>query len=169
MDGSEHQIHDKSNLQKPLIHHHGGRKALTMSRTPSRCHPIGQHAVHHQLVERHLVANGAHPFLDTIELPRCPTRAAAFSFGRHLTDLWPGGDYELAVALMVEQLPSDAVWAQGRRQSGKGKVGNVRRGCAALITVRPLTLHLPGFLGNWARRSAFSPYVSTHRWAAEWA
>ena len=46
----------------------GGRKALTASRTPFHRHPIWQHAVHHQLVERHLVANGAHPFLGVIEL-----------------------------------------------------------------------------------------------------
>ena len=106
-----------------------------MSRTSSRRHPIGQHAVHHQLVERRLVADGAHPFLGAIELVRCPTRATAVSFGCHLTDLWPGGDYELAVTLMAEQLPSDAVSARGRRQSGDGKVGNVHRGCATLITV----------------------------------
>ena len=43
-------------------------KALTMSRTPSRCHPIWQHAVHNQLVERCLIADGAHPFLGAIEL-----------------------------------------------------------------------------------------------------
>ena len=90
---------------------------------PSCHHPIGQHAVHHQLIERRLVADGLHPLLGVIELARCPTRAAAVSFGRHLTNLWPGGDYEIVVTLTVEQLPSDAVWAQGRRQSGEGKVG----------------------------------------------
>ena len=132
-----------------------------MSRTPSHRHPIWQHAVLHQSIERHLIANGPHPILGTIELARCPTRAAAVSFGRHLTNLWPGGDYELTVTLMVEQLPSHAVWARGRRQSHEGKVGNVRLGHDALITVRPLTLRLLGFLGNHARHAAFSFEVST--------
>jgi hypothetical protein len=48
-------------------------------------------------------------------------------------------------------------------------VGNVHRGRGALITVRPLTLRLPGFLGNRACPVAFSPKISTRRWAAEWA
>ena len=38
------------------------------------------------------------------------------------------GDYELAVAKMAEQLPSDVVQVQGRRRRGESKVGNVRRG-----------------------------------------
>ena len=44
----------------------GGRKALTTSRTLSYRHPIRHHAIHHQLVECCLIANGAHPFLGVI-------------------------------------------------------------------------------------------------------
>ena len=50
----------------------GGRKALTASRTPSHHHRIRQHAIHHQLVEHRLIADGAHRFLGAIELARCP-------------------------------------------------------------------------------------------------
>ena len=45
----------------------------------------------------------------------------------------------------------------------------MRRGCAALITVRPLTLRLPGFLGNHTSLTTFSPETFVHRWAVEWA
>ena len=76
---------------------------------PSCHHPIGQHAVHHQLIERRLVADGLHPLLGVIELARCPTRVTVVSFGRHLTDLWLRGHYVLVVTLMAEQLSSDAV------------------------------------------------------------
>ena len=91
------------------------------------------------------------------------------SFGRHLIDLWPREDYELAVTLMAEQLPSDAVSARGRRQSGDGKVGNVHRGCAALIMVQPLTLCLLGFLGDYTSPLHSSLETSMRRWAIEWA
>ena len=42
------------------------------------------------------------------------------------------GDYELAVAKMVEQLPDDVVRAQGRRRRGESKVENVHWGCDTL-------------------------------------
>ena len=71
--------------------------------------------MHHQLIEHRLIADGLHPLLDVIELARCPTREAVVSFRRHLTDLWLGGDYALAVALMVELLSGAAVRARGRR------------------------------------------------------
>jgi len=71
--------------------------------------------VHHQLTERRLVVDGLHPFLGTMELTRSSTRPAVASFRRHLIDLWPGGDYVLVVALMVEQLPSAEAWVRGGR------------------------------------------------------
>ena len=80
-----------------------------MSQVPSRCHPIGQHTEHHQLIERYLVADGLHPFHGAIELARSPTRATVVSFGHHLTDLWPRGDNALAIALVMEQLLGAAV------------------------------------------------------------
>jgi hypothetical protein len=46
---------------------------------------------------------------------------------------------------MAEQLLGAAVWAQGRRRSGREIVGNVRWGHGALIMVRPLPFRLLGF------------------------
>ena len=74
--------------------------------------------MHHQLIERRLVADRLHPFLGVIELARSLTQPAVASFRRHHTDLWPGEDYAPAVALMVEQLPGAAAWARGGRRSG---------------------------------------------------
>ena len=71
--------------------------------------------MHHQLIEHRLIVDGLHPLLGMIELTRCPTRATVVSFGRHPTDMWPRGDFVLAIALMAERLPGAVVWERGRR------------------------------------------------------
>ena len=86
-----------------------------MSRMPSRRHPIGQHAMHHQLIERRLIADAFHPLFGAIELAQSPTQATMASFWRHLIDLWPGGDYVPTVALMAEQLSGVVAWERRGR------------------------------------------------------
>ena len=61
----------------------GCGKVLTSRRVPPHCCPIGPDLVHHQVVERHVIADGWRPLFITVDLAHHLLRAPMVSLRRH--------------------------------------------------------------------------------------
>lgn len=119
----------------------------------------GQHAVHHQGVERCLVVDGLHPLFSAIDPVSRLLRAPRPLFGAIKQDLGTMGGSTLGVALMAERL-------QLRRcEREEDEMRRWRNGECALeprwiYNGSTPTLCLLGFLGNRARHAAFTHEIS---------